>query len=75
MSEAAAALAKDLNLSPKAVLVVDKIDQNMERASRNLAEVRIVRAQDLNSYTALLGEEIVFTKPALDEVTKRLEQN
>lgn len=68
-----AALVAALKLGPKAIVVVDDITPTLERASRNLAGLRIVRARDLTSYTALLADQLVFTKPALDQITARLD--
>jgi ribosomal protein L4 len=45
----------------------------LDRAARNLAGLRLVRARDLTSYTALLAEQLVFTKAALDQITARLD--
>jgi len=68
-----AALVAALKLGPKAIVVVDDITPTLERASRNLAGLRLARARDLTSYTALLADQLVFTKAALDQITARLD--
>lgn len=68
-----AAMVAALKLGPKAIVVVDDITPTLERASRNLAGLRLVRARDLTSYTALLADQLVFTKAALDQITARLD--
>lgn len=68
-----AALVAALKLGPKAIVVVDDITPTLERAARNLEGLRLVRARDLTSYTALLAEQLVFTKAALDQITARLD--
>lgn len=71
-TKSAAALAQALKLAPKSVVVVSEISPTLARASRNMADLRLCRASDLNSYNALLAEEIVFTRAALEQITKRL---
>lgn len=71
-TKAAIALAKALHLAPKSVVVTDDISPTLARASRNASELRLCRARDLNSYSALLAEELVFTRAGLEQLTKRL---
>jgi ribosomal protein L4 len=52
--------------------VVAAVSPTLARASRNMADLRLCRASDLNSYSALLAEELVFTRAALEQITKRL---
>jgi large subunit ribosomal protein L4 len=68
-----AAMVAALKLGPKSIVVVDDITPVLDRAARNLAGLRLVRARDLTSYTALLAEQLVFTKAALDQITARLD--
>lgn len=68
-----AALVAALKLGPKAIVVVDDITPTLERAARNLEGLRLARARDLTSYTALLADQLVFTKAALDQITARLD--
>ena len=68
-----AAWAAALKLGPKTVVVVDDITPALDRATRNFAGLRLCRARDLTSYAALLADQLVFTKVALDQITARLD--
>lgn len=68
-----AAMAAALKLGPKTVVVVDDITTALDRAARNFAGLRLCRARDLTSYAALLADQLVFTKAALDQITARLD--
>lgn len=67
------ALVKTLGFPKKSVLVVDTIDATLGRASRNVASFRVCVAKDLNSYSVLLADQLVFTKAGLEVLKKRLE--
>ncbi len=69
----AAEIVKKMNLPARSVLVLDKIEPVLDRATRNLAGIQICIAKDLNSYGVLLSDQLLFTKAALDVVMKRLE--
>ena len=66
-------IAKNLRLPRKSVVVMDQIDESITRASRNLPSLRVCRAKDLNCHSALLAKELLFTRSALQEITKRLQ--
>ena len=72
-SERVAELVKKLDLPEGSVVVVDEIEPNLERAARNIAGLRFCRAMGLNSYEALLAKRLVFTRPALEQMLKRLQ--
>ncbi|MBI4396233.1 MAG: 50S ribosomal protein L4, partial [Elusimicrobia bacterium] len=65
-------IIKKLGWPEKTILVTDEISGVLSRAARNVADVRICRAMDLNSYVALLAEQLVFTRAALEQVSQRL---
>jgi large subunit ribosomal protein L4 len=65
-------LLTSLKLVPKSVLIVEAIPEILNRAMRNIPTVRMRLARDLTSYQALLADELVFTRAALDEITARL---
>lgn len=67
------ALVKAMALPAKTVLIVDAMDAVLAKASRNVAGLRVVLAKDLNSYSVLLADQLVFTKAGLNALTKRLE--
>ncbi len=68
----AAELLASLKLAPKSLLIVHQIPEMLDRAMRNIPTVRLRLARDLTSYQALLADELVLTRAALDEITKRL---
>ncbi len=72
-TKAAAGLVRALKLVPKSLVVLEDIPPMLAQASGNLRDIRICRARDLNSYQAILADELVFTRAALDQITKRLE--
>lgn len=61
-----------LKLNEKALFVLDKIDENLKLASRNLKEVTLKRADDLNAMDVLKVKKLVLTKPALAIIEKKL---
>jgi large subunit ribosomal protein L4 len=71
-TKAAAGLVKTLGIAARSVVVVDQVSPILARAVRNLADVQLCRAKDLNSYGALLAKELVFTQSALEQITERL---
>lgn len=66
-------IVKKLGIAEKTIIVLDNVSDTLQRASRNLAGVRICRVSDINSYNALQAEHLVFSKPALEQITQRLE--
>lgn len=66
-------ILKKLNLPEGSVLVTEAADPVLLRAARNVAGLQICRAENLNSYGALLAKRLVFTRAALEQVSKRLE--
>lgn len=52
----------------KVLLVTDKKDELLKRATRNLAKVAVVQADYLNVYDLLNADSIVMSKKALDIV-------
>ncbi len=69
-----AGIVKSLPLDGKrALCVVREIEQNLERASRNLAGIVEVRkASDLNAYDILQREKIVLEQDAIQVLESRL---
>lgn len=65
-------LADSLKLNEKALFVVDKIDENVKLASRNLKEISVKRAEDINALDVLKSKKLILTKPALAIIEKRL---
>ena len=68
----AVALIKGLGVSSKSVVVVDALSAVTLRAVKNIPNLRLFRARDLTSYEALLGDDLIVTQKALEELTERL---
>jgi large subunit ribosomal protein L4 len=61
------------NLELESVLIVtDKRDENLEKSSRNVRHVKLLRAEGLNVYDILTHTSLLFTGPALGVVEERL---
>lgn len=58
----------------KILLLLDKMDQGIKLALRNLAFVNINRAQDTHAYEVLSANKLIITKEGLMELTKRLKK-
>ncbi len=69
-----AAVYEKWNAPTKSLLVVDKIDAKFERASRNIANVRVIDVETLNTYEILGARRLFVTKLAFDGIVSRLEK-
>jgi large subunit ribosomal protein L4 len=65
-------LLKSLKVTDKALFVLDKINDDLRLASRNLQEVSLKRAEDVNAMDVLKAKKLVVTKPALSVLEKRI---
>jgi len=66
-------IMKKLKLTDNKVkLVIEKMDDNIRLATRNVAKVDIVRSSDLSTYAALDCKKLVFTIAALEGVQERI---
>lgn len=68
-----AGLLKKLGANRRTLIAVDHKTAELQRASNNLQNVKLVQAQYLNVYDILNADHLVMTKAALDVVTKWLE--
>ena len=66
-----AALLKTLGATGRVLIVLDQPDKNLTRASRNLPNVAIQLASDLNAYIVLRSHKLVVTQPALEKLGAR----
>lgn len=64
-----AAIAGKAGLAKKYVLVLPKHDENISRAARNLANVKLLTATQLN-IVDLLSHDLIVTKEALEVMEK-----
>jgi large subunit ribosomal protein L4 len=53
-------------------LIVSNADPNLRLASRNIPNIQLTTAQDLNTYQVLRGDKVLFTRGALEIVAERL---
>lgn len=55
-----------------ALIVIHKPDEKVERSARNLATVKVLRAEGLNVYDILRYEHLILTESALRVIEERL---
>lgn len=63
-----------LKLTGKSLFIVDAVDQNVVRASRNMSEVSIKNCRDFNTMDVLHSDSVIFSKPALEKLSGRFNQ-
>jgi large subunit ribosomal protein L4 len=56
----------------KALIVVDKVDRNLELSSRNVPEVKVMRTEGLNVYDVLKYDTLVLLEGCLESIEGRL---
>jgi len=64
-------LINALKLDGKSLFVVDAVDQNVIRASRNMQEVSVKNYRDFNTMDVLHCDNLVISKPALEKLSVR----
>ena len=67
-----AAVYKKWQAPTDSVFLVDKIEENFGRASRNIDNVRVSDVASFNAYDAMRARRVFITKPALAILTERL---
>jgi large subunit ribosomal protein L4 len=65
-------LLKALDLKGSALIVANTGDENLTRASRNVANVALTTSQALNTYDVLRPDKLIFTRDAFEQVEARL---
>jgi large subunit ribosomal protein L4 len=64
-------ILKSLNIAgQKVLLVLDELDNNTEKAYRNIPEVKVVSMRGLNTYDILVADYLLFTKKSLTDFNK-----
>lgn len=61
-----------LELGTNVLVVIADADANIEKAARNLPEVKVLRSVGVNVYDLLRYRKVLFTKDALQRVGERL---
>ncbi len=64
-TKAARAALADLTPRPKPLVVLERDDHTTWLSLRNLAEVHVIAADQLNTYDVLCADDVVFTTAAL----------
>jgi large subunit ribosomal protein L4 len=62
----AVTVLRQVSERPRALVVLDRGDEVAWRSLRNVADVHILTADQLNTYDVLLSDDVVFTKDAFD---------
>ncbi|MBI4679038.1 MAG: 50S ribosomal protein L4 [Elusimicrobia bacterium] len=70
-TKTAAGMLKSLGCPDKTILVLDRPDEMLKRACRNIPGVAVVLPGDLNAYAALNCRKLVMTKAALEALLGR----
>ena len=66
------ALLKTLGAGVDALVLVDKVEDNVRLAAQNLPSVRLMTAVTVNPYWMLLYKKIVVTRAALEVLGGRI---
>lgn len=56
----------------RVLIVADRIDQNLEFATRNLVNVELTTAENLNPVSLVSAEKVIVTEQALKQIEERL---
>jgi large subunit ribosomal protein L4 len=57
------------------LFVVEKIEPNFRRASRNIKNVKVTTVESLNAYDCLKARRLYITPGAIDQLTARIKGN
>jgi large subunit ribosomal protein L4 len=57
----------------KILALLDGCDESVKLASRNIAKLQLMRAEDVNAYDILRNKTLLLTKTAFQKLLKRLE--
>jgi large subunit ribosomal protein L4 len=58
----------------RVLIVIEKPDENLKRAARNMGNVAISLARDVNTYQVMLYPDLFVTKDAMTVLTDRLKK-
>ena len=56
----------------KLLMVIDKKDENVIKSARNIKNLNVVQAKNLNSYELLTHPKVLATKKAMEEIIRRI---
>jgi large subunit ribosomal protein L4 len=66
-------LLKGLKLEGKILAVVDSVEENLSRVSRNLSSFCMMRSADVTGYDILRYKKLLITKAAFKNLLKRIQ--
>lgn len=69
-----AKVLKDLGLKGKILAILDGSDPTIEKVSRNIRSLTLMRSQDVNAYDILRNKNILMTKTALSKILDRVKK-
>ena len=69
-TKAALEILNNLKITGKVLIVVDKLDENIVLATRNLANVILLEASEINTYDVIAADVMIIT----EEATKMIEE-
>ncbi|MGE4490310.1 MAG: 50S ribosomal protein L4 [Kiritimatiellales bacterium] len=61
-----------LGIKGKALLVLGEIDTNVALAARNLPEIEVVSADNVNTYQIIRYPQVIVTQAAMEKIEQRL---
>ncbi len=70
-TKAVAEILKKLGCDGRTIVVLDQPDAKLAQASRNIPNVEVLLAGDLNAYTVLRSRKLVMTRSALEKLGAR----
>lgn len=65
---------KNLKLNGQRLCFVAETSETLKRAHKNIPNISLDEAADLNAYTALNCKKIIFTKAALEKIQERIKK-
>jgi large subunit ribosomal protein L4 len=66
-------LLSALHVDGSAMVVVPKLEKNLELASRNVNRVQLTTSDSVNAYQLLLGKKLLVTRAAFQQLEQRLD--
>jgi len=61
-----------LGIEQKALLIIDHVDENICLAARNLQEIEVAQADNVNTWQVVRYPQIVITRAALEKLEQRV---
>ncbi|MEG1739483.1 MAG: 50S ribosomal protein L4 [Bacilli bacterium] len=65
-------ILKNLNIDKKVLIVVEKLDENMILATRNLTNVILLEANEINTYDIIAADKMIITENAVKSIEEVL---